>query len=746
MSPPPVSVLDRAAAASPRSDSGSSPALDLLIGDWNDDGGPAWAVVVGLQDPALARALQQRVRRLLLVQANPRLAERLGEEWPAGLPPGVRLCMDPVGATAAELSWYRYNDPRLDGPLAPAELGPRYRNLTLLAEERRRQRPLADLVHEWWREDGEPEGDGALLLQGTDPGPALEGALALLPRLEWLVFWQESGGRRTPAEVPQELAAQLTQACFQTSKTEASRWQLDERLQLRQALADAQTRLADQKAELQQQERSLQARTLQVEELAESGRALAAQRDELANEAQELLAVRGSLEQEREALRQQLEALQEQGASLTQERDCLTQERDGLAAHGTSLNAECQSLASEREAQQRQIEGLTLQQEGLRATIEALTMEREADLRSRSELERQRDLAAQERDILQAAQHLAIEQREDLEAQVSSLAVRCRALQESLEKLQQELAQCAQERDSFHAAHDVAVGQRDELDGQRSLLEDARDALEQRLQGLQLRLDGLETERDLLRQERDALQEQTQQRSLAHEKAEQQLQQWEGRAKQWEAESAESSHNLVELQRERHGLWELRDSLNQQNRSLSERIDALEASNTELLRERQTLLDQGDLLRGEVEALAGRCREQEQGLRGGDERQRGLEAEVEQLREALRRAEEERDTFHVAHDLALRQAQEHHEQLQSLREEAEQQRRSQAEQSRADAEELQAENGRLQAEIAGQQGAIAALQQRQEELERLTADSERQLALIRDLFVQVSTARGHAPA
>lgn len=697
MSPPPVSVLDRDAAASPRSDRRSSAALDLLIGEWSGDGDPAWAVVVGLQDPALARALHQRVNRLLLVQANPRLAERLAEEWPAGLPTGVRLCTEPVGATATELSWYRYNDPRLDGPQAPAELSPRYRNLTLLAEERRCQRPLADLVQEWWREDGEPEGNGALLLQGSDPGPALQGALPLLPRLERLVFWQESGGCRTPSAVPQELAAQLAQACFQASEAETSRWQRDERRQLRQALADAQMRLADHKAELQRQARSLQARTLQVEELAESGRALAAQRDELANEALDLLAVRGRLERE-------------------------------------------------REEQRKQIDALTLQQEGLRATIEALTMEREADRHSRSELERQRDLAVQERDILQAAQRLAIEQREDLEAEVSSLTVRCRDLQGSHEQLQQELAHRTQERDSFHAAHDVAVGQRDELDGQRSLLENARAELEQRLGALQLRVDGLETEREVLWQERDTLQEQIQQRSLAHAQAVQQLQQWEERAKQWEAESDEKSTNLVELQRERHGLWELRDSLNQQNRSLSERIDALETSNTELLRERQTLLDQGDLLRGEVEALAARCREQEEGLRGGDERQRGLEAELEQLREALGRAEEERDTYHLAHDLALRQAQEHHEQLQNLREETEQQRRSQAEQSRADAEELQAENGRLLAEIAGLQGAIAAQQQRHQELEQLTADSERQLALIRDLFVQVSTARGQAPA
>jgi chromosome segregation ATPase len=156
-------------------------------------------------------------------------------------------------------------------------------------------------------------------------------------------------------------------------------------------------------------------------------------------------------------------------------------------------------------------------------------------------------------------------------------------------------------------------------------------------------------------------------------------------------------------------------------------------------------LDQGERLQAEIEALADQCREQEEGLLGGVERLGGLEAELEQLRQELKRTEEERDTFHVDHDLALRQAQDLHEQLQSLREEAEQQRRSQAEQSRADAEELQAENGRLQAEIAGLQGAIAAQQQRQEELERLTADSERQLALIRDLFVQVSTARGQAP-
>ena len=72
-----------------------------------------WAVVVGAQDPALVRALQPQLPRLLLVQANPCLAERLREDWPAGLPAGVCLREEPVGARAEPVTWYRYNDARL---------------------------------------------------------------------------------------------------------------------------------------------------------------------------------------------------------------------------------------------------------------------------------------------------------------------------------------------------------------------------------------------------------------------------------------------------------------------------------------------------------------------------------------------------------------------------------------------------------------------------------------------------------
>jgi hypothetical protein len=71
----------------------------------------------------------------------------------------------------------------------------------------------------------------------------------------------------------------------------------------------------------------------------------------------------------------------------------------------------------------------------------------------------------------------------------------------------------------------------------------------------------------------------------------------------------------------------------------------------------------------------------------------------------------------MAHDLAVRQRDELDGELQQLRETREQE----------------------QAEIQG-------LRERQEELARLTSESERELALIRDLFVQVSTARAQSEA
>ena len=150
----------------------------------------------------MVRELQPHLTRLLLVQANPRLAERLREDWPAGPPAGVHLWEEPIGPRSEEVTWYRYNDPRLDGPLPPDQLSARFRNLSLLGEERRQQRTLADLVTHWWESSGTPEGEGALLLQGPDPGAVLAGAAPLLPHLERVVCWLESGGRREPVALP----------------------------------------------------------------------------------------------------------------------------------------------------------------------------------------------------------------------------------------------------------------------------------------------------------------------------------------------------------------------------------------------------------------------------------------------------------------------------------------------------------------------------------------------------------------
>ena len=130
--------------------------------------------------------------------------------------------------------------------------------------------------------------------------------------------------------------------------------------------------------------------------------------------------------------------------------------------------------------------------------------------------------------------------------------------------------------------------------------------------------------------------------------------------------------------------------------------------------ERHGLWEQRDLLREELDAAV----VLEASTRARQEQEQGLRQDQEQaLREELEQVADERDSYHVAHDLAVRQRDERDAELQQLREVREKER----------------------AEIEG-------LRERQEELSRLTSESERHLALIRDLFVQVSTARAQPEA
>ena len=90
---------------------------------------------------------------------------------------------------------------------------------------------------------------------------------------------------------------------------------------------------------------------------------------------------------------------------------------------------------------------------------------------------------------------------------------------------------------------------------------------------------------------------------------------------------------------------------------------------------------------------------------------------MEHLQQQLEQLREERDAYHMAHDLAVRQQGGQDEELQLLRQRCQ-----------------------------SQECELSALKDRQEQLAQLTDESERQLALIRDLFVQVSTARAQPEA
>lgn len=146
-----------------------------------------WCVVVGRPTPQLLAQVQRCAGPLLVVVPDAAVQEHLERQlcpWPERME--LRVCC--VGATAAEVDWFVFNDSRFNGTVPLEKLRPSYPNLQLLGEEKRQQLPLATLL-----EEASPERSRGLVVLVDDPemgmaalaelgsSAALIAAVAVLP-------------------------------------------------------------------------------------------------------------------------------------------------------------------------------------------------------------------------------------------------------------------------------------------------------------------------------------------------------------------------------------------------------------------------------------------------------------------------------------------------------------------------------------------------------------------------------------
>jgi len=146
----------------------------------------AWAVLIGVQDPALISGWLAFCPRLLVVQPNELLLERLLEFWHGSPPSGVEISSVLPAAESADIPWYTYNDGRLDGLTDPDTLRHAFPNLVLHDQQFRAGTPLQQLLLDWWQRSGDPGGTGVLLHWGDGFEAVLWGAGALIDRFERL--------------------------------------------------------------------------------------------------------------------------------------------------------------------------------------------------------------------------------------------------------------------------------------------------------------------------------------------------------------------------------------------------------------------------------------------------------------------------------------------------------------------------------------------------------------------------------
>ncbi|MFN9645170.1 MAG: hypothetical protein ACK6BG_08655, partial [Cyanobacteriota bacterium] len=399
----------------------------------------AWAVAIGVQDISMLVRLTQGCENILLIQPNERLAERAEEEWLSYAAAELFLCREIVAPKEEEVIWYCYNDPRLDGLLAPELLVDRYPNLTLAGQVNRRTRNLEDILEEWWRSNGLSPGEGSLLLQVDDPGPLLLSVKPLFQRFEKMFLWREEAGVPHQGPISVDLAHALERAYFRRDRDEPICWRKDERMLLRGELAASRTRVSELEAELE-------ANAGEIRSLTHERVGWTAEVDRMHTSFAQL--------------RSQYEELQAWRTAQEVETSSLQAQCDRLLAEQQRLEQANQQLESLGQGWKMEQEELLLQRDGHVAMLQEREQEKQEILQRCQELEAQRDKLQQEVAGIQHAHDIAVLQRNELSVERQLLMNDVQSLNITLQQLRQEL-------DDLRQAHDTATLEQQQIEAQR---------------------------------------------------------------------------------------------------------------------------------------------------------------------------------------------------------------------------------------------------------------------------------------
>ena len=499
-----------------------------------------WAVWIGLQQPGLLKEALSLCPRLLVIQPNTLFAERLRDEWPAGLPPGLLISPAVLGSQQEDASWYCYNDRRLDGTLSPEDLCTLHPNLSLLRQEFRRSTALDEVVNGWWGEDATPPAEnGCLILQSHDLSSVLEGAGSLLDHLDNVVCWIEDRGGIEAAPMPVGLVSRLQEASFRRSASDPFTWERDAQRVLQRELELVRAELARLRTECEAQSHPLHAKDLELDSLAA--------RIQLAD-------------LERDHLKADVEAMREHWIDAQTNAELQEQRSHQL-----------ESLLAD---QHQRVADLDNDLQQLR--VQAIALESQRDLLQQSHDNHLNalDQNAQQRAELQA-------QRQGLEENSAALLVSLENLQVEHQTLQADAAQIREERDSFRAGHDLAVDQRNQLDAQLRIKEGSCHDLETQLAAQQRREADLEDALRQLQHQATALERQRDQLQQSHESQQTALDQ--------------NAQQRAELQAQRQGLEENSAALLVSLENLQVEHQTLQADAAQIREERDSFRAGHDL-------------------------------------------------------------------------------------------------------------------------------------------------------
>lgn len=144
-----------------------------------------WAIAVGVRQGELWDCLQEQCKLALLIESNPRYADRFRDDSLENLKYKFEVIEALIGPDHGVVPWFSYNDCRFDGPLPLEAFQQNYPNLLLRTIG---QHPVVrlDVIAQYWLErmvSTREKASGLLLIQSPQPLAILQGAFSLFP---WL--------------------------------------------------------------------------------------------------------------------------------------------------------------------------------------------------------------------------------------------------------------------------------------------------------------------------------------------------------------------------------------------------------------------------------------------------------------------------------------------------------------------------------------------------------------------------------